>query len=71
MTEINISLNELDITLAKLWEKCDEEDCCFKAYPKTGTIEVYTTMLAERKLIAVINVVNITDFYDVISAIFN
>lgn len=69
MKNININLNDLTDVWDRIWEECQLEDCHFCAYPESNKIEVYAN--EDKKLIARINIVNITDSYDIAKALFS
>lgn len=72
---VNVSSRELDDVLIKLWEKCEEDGmfCSFMLLPREKKIEFYQTTEqgACGKMIAVINVVDVHDSFDVVREIFN
>ena len=72
MKHIYISLDELNDTLERLWEKCEDNGCSFRVVPSKRKIEVFKveSSLSSHQL-AEIEVINITDAYDAISEIFN
>lgn len=69
MKNININLNDLTDVWDRIWEECQLEDCHFCVYPESNRIEVYAN--EDKKLIARINIVNITDSYDIAKELFS
>jgi ribosomal protein S26 len=72
MITISISSEELKDTLERLWEKCETESCSFRMIPRKKLIEVYKIENSlSSHLLAEINVIDITDSYEVTKVIFN
>lgn len=68
MKSIYISLDELDSTLSRLWEMCEDKGCAMVAAPSTNHIEIKSSA---GETLAAIEVISITDPYDIRNAIFN
>lgn len=58
MKTITISLDELDLALAHLWEQCQQRDCTLDCSPSFNTILIKDL---NEKAIAEIIVTNIVD----------
>ena len=68
MKSIYISLDELDSTLSRLWEMCEDKGCAMVAAPSANHIEIKSSA---GEALAAIEVISITDPYDIRNAIFN
>ena len=67
----NVSLDDLDTLLARLWEECQDNGCYFSPKPLKNLIEVYKQDDEHSSyLVAEITVVNISDTYDICKTLF-
>lgn len=69
--QFNVSLDDLDTLLARLWEVCQDHGCYFSPKPLKNLIEVYKQDDEHSShLVAEITVVNISDTYDICNNLF-
>lgn len=67
----NVSLDDLDTLLARLWEECQDHGCYFSPKPLKNRIEVYKQDDEHSSYpVAEITVVNISDTYDICKTLF-
>lgn len=69
--QFNVSLDELDTLLARLWEDCQDNGCYFNSKPQKNLIEVYKQDDEHSSyLIAEITVVTLHEVYDIRRTLF-
>lgn len=68
MKTIYVNLDDINGVLERVWDTCQSKACYFRAYPASGTIKFHSTK--DDSVIAVVNVVDITDSYDIANALF-
>lgn len=71
MKRINISMDELDCLLDKLYDACERDDAYFVVKPKQGIVEVCKTDNGQSYQVAEIKLIEVDDAYDVVREIFN
>lgn len=69
MKNIYISLEDRDKILDNLFDYCEQENAYFSVNPIKDTIEVFDNK--DNHCIATMNIINITDVYDLYDELFN
>ena len=69
--QFNVSLDDLDTLLARLWEECQDNGCYFSPKPLKNLIEVYKQDDEHSShLVAEITVVTLHDAYGICKTLF-